>query len=267
MQAIRFGLAGVFLFGAMAQAATTTVEIAGFAFNGKDITINLGDSVRWVNKDPVSHTTTREDLPEVWDSTALSSGQAFSRAFNAPGTFQYRCSFHPGMTGSITVRDAEASRINLGESIVKTVVPLRLRLAGKNLDQVYLGSYIVNAQAACADCHSCPTYRPGRNPYLGERKVFNTASYLAGGVEFAGGAIVSRNLTPVRGRPAGLGLAAFKRLLRTGHDPDAPGSLLQVMPWPIYGMMSDHDLDAVYAYLSSIPAAATPETHCAAPGQ
>jgi hypothetical protein len=29
------------------------------------------------------------------------------------------------------------------------------------------GSYIVNAQSACADCHSCPTYAIGSNPFQG----------------------------------------------------------------------------------------------------
>ena len=43
-------------------------------------------------------------------------------------------------------------------------------------------------------------------------------------------------------------------LLRTGHDPDAPpGTLLQVMPWPVFGKKTDHDLQAIYEYLSAIP--------------
>ena len=42
--------------------------------------------------------------------------------------------------------------------------------------------------------------------------------------------------------------------MRTGKDPDNPGQVLQVMPWPVYQTMSDHDLRAVYEYLSAIPA-------------
>jgi hypothetical protein len=45
----------------------------------------------------------------------------------------------------------------------------------------------------------------------------------------------------------------FRDLLRTGHDPDAPGELLQVMPWPVYGKMTDRDLRAIYEYLRAIP--------------
>ena len=45
--------------------------------------------------------------------------------------------------------------------------------------------------------------------------------------------------------------------MHTGVDPDQEhpeiSPLLQVMPWPIYGKMSDHDLRAVYEYLKAIP--------------
>jgi hypothetical protein len=37
------------------------------------------------------------------------------------------------------------------------------------------------------------------------------------------------------------------------QDPDHPGQVLQVMPWPVYQTMTDRDLTAVYEYLSSIP--------------
>ena len=33
--------------------------------------------------------------------------------------------------------------------------------------------------------------------------------------------------------------------MRTGEDPDNPGQVLQVMPWPVYQAMTDHDLRAV----------------------
>jgi hypothetical protein len=39
--------------------------------------------------------------------------------------------------------------------------------------------------------------------------------------------------------------------MRTGEKDD--GTLLQVMPWPVYGKMTRRDLSAVYAYLSAIP--------------
>ena len=37
----------------------------------------------------------------------------------------------------------------------------------------------------------------------------------------------------------------------------ADGNLLQVMPWPHFQNMSDHDLLAIYTYLSAIPCLST----------
>ena len=84
----------------------------------------------------------------------------------------------------------DESRIQIGFAIA----PVHLNLERKNRALVGLGSYIVNAQAACADCHSCPTYAPGHNPYFGQPKKFNGDNYLAGGVPF--GPFTSRNITP-----------------------------------------------------------------------
>src|SRR5205807_8649296 len=35
--------------------------------------------------------------------------------------------------------------------------------------------------------------------------------------------------------------------------PPFDGDLLQIMPWPIYGNMTDHDIRAIYEYLKAIP--------------
>jgi hypothetical protein len=93
---------------------------------------------------------------------------------------------------------------------------------------------------------------PGGNPFAGQPKQINTLCYLNGGQSF--GPFFSRNITPdASGKPAGLTLAQFVQVIRTGNDPEQPGSLLQVMPWPAFKDMSDSDLKAIYDYLSSIP--------------
>lgn len=87
-----------------------------------------------------------------------------------------------------------------------------LNLARKNRDLVGLGSYIINAQAGCNDCHSCPSDAAGGNPYLRQPKQFNGENYLAGGVPF--GPFTSRNLTPEQNRLAdGLTFDQFKLML------------------------------------------------------
>ena len=143
---------------------------------------------------------------------------------------------------------SEESRIQQGFRIA----PVPLRFRGNNRDLVGLGSYIVNAQGGCNDCHTNPPFAEGGNPFLGEPEQINTENYLAGGVPF-GPTIVSANITPDgNGRPAGLTFGEFLRVMRTGHDPD-DGHILQVMPWPVYGKMTRRDLRAVYEYLSAIP--------------
>ena len=239
-------------------AATVPIKIQEFLFQPNTITINLADSVKWTNQGTFPHTTTSDN--NLWNSNTLSSGASFIRRFDKAGKFIYHCSIHPGMVGTVIVRTAEQTQIKIGKDIISASpkrLPIKLNLTGKKTDQVYLGSYIVNAQGGCADCHSCPTYAAGHDPYKGESKQFNATTYLAGGRAF--GPVISANITPDNtGKPAGVTLTQFKRLLRTGEDPDVPGNILQIMPWPIFGTMSDYDLEAVYAYLSSIPKATQP---------
>jgi hypothetical protein len=156
--------------------------------------------------------------------------------------------------------DAPQSRIQRGFALA----PVHLDLKHRNPALVGLGSYIVNAQGGCNDCHTCPPYTPDHDPYAGGDGKPNAANYLAGGTPFGPG-IVSRNITPDdSGRPAGLTREEFIELMRHGHDPDNPGTLLQVMPWPVYGRMLKSDLEAVYEYLSAIPHA-EPGPDCAQP--
>lgn len=150
-----------------------------------------------------------------------------------------------------------------GDSRVKRgfeIAPVPLNLHGKNRSLVGLGSYIVNAQGGCNDCHTWNaklspfgSYAVGGNPFLGQPEKIDPAFYLAGGRQF--GPFTSANLTPdASGKPNGLDLDEFEDLLRIGHDEDdPPGKLLQVMPWPVYGKMTDRDLKAIYEYLRAIP--------------
>lgn len=140
------------------------------------------------------------------------------------------------------------SRVGIGFRIA----PVPLDVRGKNRSLVGLGSYLVNAVGGCNDCHTHPSYATGGDPYLGQAEVINTEEYLAGGRVF--GPFTSRNITPnADGLPAGLTFEEFEYVMKTGQDPDAPGELLQVMPWTLYGKMSEHDLRAIYEYLRSIP--------------
>src|SRR5258705_3923167 len=130
---------------------------------------------------------------------------------------------------------------------------IHLDLKGRNRALVGLGSYLVNAVGGCHDCHTAPPYIQDPYAFLGAPKQINAPCYLAGGTPF--GPFVSRDITPwENGMPAGLTFQGFRHVIRTVEDPDNPGQLLQVMPWPGYQTMTDGDLRAIYEYLSSIPA-------------
>lgn len=133
------------------------------------------------------------------------------------------------------------------------IAPVPLDLKGKDPELVGLGSYLVNAVGGCNDCHTNPNFANGGDPFQGQPKQINATNYLAGGMAF--GPFISRNLTPEHGLPAGRTYKEFKEILRKGTDFDNPGQLLQVMPWPGYQEMSDHDIRAMYEYLRAIPPA------------
>ena len=159
----------------------------------------------------------------------------------------------------LTPLAAGATPATNAERIAKgfRIAPVPLNLAGLDRSFVGLGSYLVNAVGGCNDCHTAPPYAAGGDPFAGQKKKINAAAYLAGGVNF--GIAISANLTPdADRRPAGLTLAEFVRTMRTGHDPDDPSELLQVMPWPVYQEMVFDDLKAIYTYLKAIPSRPTP---------
>lgn len=83
-------------------AATVKVDIANFAFSPDAVTINVGDTVTWTQRDFIGHTVTSDT--GLWNSPLLSSGQTFSFTFSNAGTFGYHCTPHPFMVGTVTVK-------------------------------------------------------------------------------------------------------------------------------------------------------------------
>ena len=79
----------------------STVMVVDVAFDPGDIEVPVGTTVDWTNDDPFAHTVTAID--GTFDSGTMDGGQTFSRAFDAPGTFDYFCAIHPSMTGTVTV--------------------------------------------------------------------------------------------------------------------------------------------------------------------
>ncbi len=90
-------------FDATATApVTVTVDMQGIAFvapgGGDDITIMLGDTVRWVNQDNVQHTATSNSTPtggSSFDSGFLNQGEQFTVVPDVRGLWVYFCEVHP----------------------------------------------------------------------------------------------------------------------------------------------------------------------------
>jgi hypothetical protein len=126
---------------------------------------------------------------------------------------------HDGRGKGDDDNDRDEARIRIGFDIA----PVALHFKKKDRDLVGLGSYIVNAQGGCNDA--------------------------------------TRIRLVSSGLPANLTFEQFKLVIRTGVDldktppnvPSASHDLLQVMPWPVFQNMTDHDLLAIYKYLSAIP--------------
>ena len=78
-----------------ASTLTTT------AYSPNPISVTAGATVTWVNNDTTTHTATATD--NSWNSGNIAPGGNFSRTFPTAGTFQYNCTIHPNMVGTVTV--------------------------------------------------------------------------------------------------------------------------------------------------------------------
>ncbi len=76
------------------------VILEGYAFNPQILTVSAGTRVTWTNNDADSHTVTS---PGNFESGVLGIGETFSFVFADVGTFDYFCTPHPFMVGTIIV--------------------------------------------------------------------------------------------------------------------------------------------------------------------
>ncbi|HVY45867.1 MAG TPA: hypothetical protein VHB21_08315 [Minicystis sp.] len=115
-------------------------------------------------------------------------------------------------------------------------------LTGDQIEHVGRGSYLVNAVAACNDCH---TTLDGK--------------FLGGGVPFPlppplGTIVYARNITPDQTGIGSLSEDDFVNILQTGADHKNPGASLLIMPWMSFRWMKEDDIRDIYRYLKVIPA-------------
>jgi plastocyanin len=89
----------------VAQASETRdVTIDNYTFSPGALTVPVGTTVTWANRDFDVHTVTADDTPPTFKSAGLDTDDSFSFTFNRAGTYSYHCSLHPHMTGKIVVQ-------------------------------------------------------------------------------------------------------------------------------------------------------------------
>jgi plastocyanin len=101
------GVLGV-LAGAAVLAAPARVDeavtIDNFTFTPQRITVKAGTTVTWTNRDDIPHTVA--SAAKAFRSKALDTDDKFSFTFTTAGVYEYFCSLHPHMTGTIVVDGA-----------------------------------------------------------------------------------------------------------------------------------------------------------------
>ena len=83
--------------------STQTVQIVNFSFQPATIHVKAGTTVTWIQKDSAPHTVTSTNPAGLFASANLSQGQQFTFTFSKPGVYEYQCTIHPSMQGTVTV--------------------------------------------------------------------------------------------------------------------------------------------------------------------
>ena len=86
----------------VANAAT----LGDKSYSPNPVTIARGATVTWTNNDTIPHTVTARPDATLFDSGSLAAGATYTHTFDTAGSFDYFCTIHPGMTGTVVVSDA-----------------------------------------------------------------------------------------------------------------------------------------------------------------
>ena len=86
------------------KTSTMEVKIDNFSFGPAAMTVSLGTTVTWTNRDDIPHTVVSTDDAKTFKSKVLDTDEKFSFTFSKAGTYPYFCSIHPKMTGKVIVQ-------------------------------------------------------------------------------------------------------------------------------------------------------------------
>lgn len=92
--------------GSKAGGDTVEVGMKGIQFDPAEVTVKVGGTVKWTNKESVPHDVTKEDGPGAKFSSGdgnLNEGDTYEQTFKEAGKVNYVCTVHPNMKGTVTV--------------------------------------------------------------------------------------------------------------------------------------------------------------------
>ena len=84
------------------SGSLVTVQINNSVYSPNPITMKVGQQVNWKNNDSITHTATLDGMFN--NVISPMSAQGAPVTMSAAGTFNYHCTIHPGMTGTIVVQ-------------------------------------------------------------------------------------------------------------------------------------------------------------------
>lgn len=85
--------------------STTTVDMENNQFDPSSIEVEPGETIKFVNKDSVTHTVhiTDQDGNDVFGNTEVQPGENITVTIEEEGTYNLNCEIHAGMDGTIGV--------------------------------------------------------------------------------------------------------------------------------------------------------------------
>jgi len=90
------------LASAQQKPEATEVKIDNFSFGPGTLTVPVGTTVTWTNRDDIPHTVVSTE--GAFKSKVLDTDEKFAYTFSKVGTYPYFCSIHPKMTGKVIVQ-------------------------------------------------------------------------------------------------------------------------------------------------------------------
>ncbi|WP_253782557.1 cupredoxin domain-containing protein [Nocardia amikacinitolerans] len=86
------------------KAASITVDVDDMKFSPENVTVGVGDTVRWKFSDKAPHSVQGIGDKAMGINSPIFDNGEWSYTFTQPGTYRYLCTLHPEMRGTVTVQ-------------------------------------------------------------------------------------------------------------------------------------------------------------------